>query len=523
MEKEYEEVEIFDTTCRDGEQATDGFKDVIESKLLISQRLAKLGVSTIEAGFPISSPADFEAVQRVAREVHGPYICALARCKKEDIDRAWEAIKDNEKPTLHVFTFMVDPKSLEAYGLTEFKEVIRQSVWAVEYSRELMQGKGRVEFSAQNAIVGKVEQVHQLYSEVIKARADVVNLPDTAGYSFPFEVFNFVSNFRENVEGADKVIVSTHCHNDLGNATGNSVAAVRAGARQVECTINGIGERAGNASLEEVVMNLRTRRRDLGVDTKVKTEMLGEISWLVSDHSGYIVQPNKAIVGANAFRHSSGIHQDGVIKGAGYEIMDPESVGWTGESFEITSKSGKAGYMRRLKRLGYDKEELGKYIEEISRVGDDVTDEKGKLNDVDLRFLADEIMRPVKKRIIVKKVHYKKENGLYEGEVILEIDGREVTKEAKSSEGAFDALSSAIDSAMSCKIPTLVDYDPKNIGKDHSATAEVTIVLSDNGFKGDFGVNEPIYIGRERHKDTLEASVHAYVHAINRYLMEKKQ
>jgi 2-isopropylmalate synthase len=522
MEQEYEEVEIFDTTCRDGEQSTDGFREGIESKLLITKKLAELGVSTIEAGFPKSSEGDFKAMQRIAREIQGPYICALARCVKDDIDKAWKAVEDNEKPTLHAFTFMVDPESLSAYGKEDFKEIIRQSVEAVEYSKELMQGKGRVEFSAQNATIGNREQIFELYSKAIKAGADVVNLPDTSGYSLPFEIFDFVTAFMKSVAHSDQAIISTHCHNDLGNASANSAAAVRAGARQVECTINGIGERAGNAALEEVVMNIITRRKDLGVDTKIKTEILGEISWLVSDHSGYIVQPNKAIVGANAFRHSSGIHQDGVAKGAQYEIMDPKSVGWIGESFEITARSGKAGYMLRLERLGYKKETIQPEIDGIVRKGKRLSDEKGKLNDIDLRWITDEKIDPVKQKIVYKGKKLRTENGSYIAEITLEIDGKEIAQKAEHSDGAVNALFSAVDSAIGFKVPGLILYEPKNIDKGHEATAEVTIVLSDNGSKG-CGIDEPIYIGRARDKDTLEASVKSYVHAINRNLTAQKQ
>lgn len=516
-----QKIEIFDTTLRDGEQSTGGFKNGIESKLLIARKLNELGVSTIEAGFPISSQADFEAVQKIAREIHGPYICALARCKKEDIESAWEAIKDSEKPTLHVFTFMVDPKSLEAYGKSDFSHIIIDSIFAVKYAKELMKNKGRVEFSAQNATIGNKKQIHELYSWVIKTGADVVNLPDTAGYSFPDEIFDFVKDFRKNVEGADKIIISTHCHNDLGNATANSIAAVRAGTIQVECTMNGIGERAGNASLEEVVMNIKTRRERLGLYLDVDTKILGEISKIVSDHSGYIVQPNKAIVGSNAFRHSSGVHQDGVRKGAGYEIIDPKDVGWDGESFEITSRSGKSGYLHRLERLGYDKGQLEKFIEKIVEVGKILTDEVGKLDDADLRYVTDELINPVIQNIVYKGMQLKKENGIYTAQVYLVIDGKETIEKADSNEGAVDALCMTVDSAVKKDIPTLVVYNPRNIGKDHSATAEVTIVLSKNGFNNNYHIKEPIFIGRARDKDTLEASVKSYVNAVNRYLSIK--
>jgi 2-isopropylmalate synthase len=340
MEDKMRKIEIFDTTCRDGEQATEGgFKDGVQSKILIAKRLVELGVSTIEAGFPGSSQGDFEAAQMIAREIHGPYVAALAHCERAAIDAAWAAIKDNESPTIHVFTYMIDSKSLDAYGKDVFeRDIVRPSFDSVRYAKRLMGGRGRVEFSAQNATLGIPGQVFQVYSAAIEAGADVVNLPDTAGYSYPNEVYAFFSNFLANVPSARNIIISTHCHNDLGNATANTVAAIMAGATQAECTINGIGERAGNASLEEVVMNFRTRK---GSDfhVTINTELFGEISRLVSDHSQIGVQQNKAVVGAGAFRHSSGIHQDGVLKGAAYEIMSPGEVGWDGESIEITARS----------------------------------------------------------------------------------------------------------------------------------------------------------------------------------------
>lgn len=390
-------IEIFDTTCRDGEQATKGFKDGLKSKLLIAHSLKELGVSTIEAGYPKSSEEDFKAVKQIAKEIHGPYICALARCVKEDIDSAWEAIKENEKPTIHIYTFMIDPKSLKAYGIEEFDKIVSKSAGFVRYAKDLMKGKGRVEFSAQNATLGNPDEVYKIYSEVIKAGADVVNIPDTAGYSWPDEIFDFVSKFIKNVRGADKVIVSTHCHNDLGNATANSIAAVRAGTTQVECTINGIGERAGNAAVEEVVMNLVTRKEKLNIELSINTSLFGRISGLVSEHSNMPVQANKAIVGSNAFRHSSGVHQDGVKKGASYEIMNPEKVGWSGESFEITSRSGKAGYQHRLERLGYNLEKIMPKITEIVVKGKQLSDKKGMLDDSDLKLLVNEIIPNIDK------------------------------------------------------------------------------------------------------------------------------
>lgn len=513
-------VEIFDTTLRDGEQSLlDGkFINGIDSKLLIAKKLVELGVQTIEAGYPYSSQGDFEAVEKVAREISGPYICALAMCKEKQINVAWNAIKDNKKPTIHVYTFMVDKKSLAAYGIKEFGRVISDSVKSVEYAKKLMNGKGRVEFSAQNATIGNPKQIYELYSKVISAGADVINLPDTAGYSLPHKIHEFVEQFIANVKNSNNAVISIHCHDDLRNATSNSIAAVRAGARQIECTINGIGERAGNTATEEVVMNIKTHKADLKIDTDINTRLFGDISRIVSDHSGFIVAPNKAIVGSNAFKHISGVHQDGIKKGVNYEIMNPKEVGWDNESFTITSKSGKSGYLHRLERLGYNLNELKGSIQQIVDFGKQLSDSVGKLHDLDLRVITDNILYPIISNVSVKNVDYKKKENSYEGTVILKIDGHTKKSHAKSDDGIVDALFSAVDKVIDIQIPDLALYDPRNIGKGHFAEAQVTVVLGNNGDCDNYNVKNHVYMGRASNKDTVEASVYAYVNSINRFI-----
>ena len=524
------EVEIFDTTLRDGEQSVKGgFKHGIESKLEIARMLRDLNVATIEAGYPSSSDGDFEAVSAIAHEIEGPYIAALAHMDKDAIARAWQAVRHSAKPTVHIFTYMVDPDSLQAYG-KDFGKIIGQAVDIARFTRDLV--KGRVEFSAQNATLAPREQVFELYEKIIAEGIDIVNLPDTSGYSQPDEIFDFFADFRKNVKGAGGVIISSHAHNDLGNATANSNAAVRAGAGQVECTINGLGERAGNAALEEVVMNIWKRGKAIGnTRTSIRTPLLMQASRIVSSHSGYLVQPNKPIVGENAFRHSSGIHQDGVAKGAIYEIMPPEIVGWDGESFELTARSGKKGVWYRLNRMGYC--QPVEWVQaNIMPIYKPLADEKGRIDDIDLRCLMEHGFAPTmeyKDHELVK--NRRTEN--YESVVDIVIDSNAVSSDRfrgnggfrisnhAVSEGAVDALFTAVDSVMpfNGNKPVLVDYNPVNVGTGHATTAEVTVILTDNrnDYKGDVSVGQPVYVGRARHKDTLTASVMAYVQAMDKY------
>ncbi|MBW2978061.1 2-isopropylmalate synthase [Candidatus Woesearchaeota archaeon] len=534
-------IEIFDTTLRDGEQATQGFK-YKDSKIEMALKLAEIGVDTIEAGFPKSSPDDFEAVSRIAKEVEGPYITGLARSVPQDIEPAWEAIQHSKKPTLHVFTYMVNKEALDSYEKSP-ENIMRESVEGVRLARSLVGERGRVEFSAQNLIFAVLEALKNedqeslkfltsLYGNCIAAGADIVNLPDTEGRVMPHQTEKAVKYMMEHVPCIKEKIVSIHCHNDLGMATANSLAAIRAGVTQVECAVNGIGERAGNTALEEVVMGIWTHREDMQAYTDVNTRMLNEISRMVSYHNEWDVQPNKAIVGPNAFRHSSGIHQDGNIKGQQkgrrvYEIFSKDIVGWTGESNQLTARSGKRGVKNRLDRLGYDIP-IEEVEEKVMPVYTGVADERRVLDDIDLRAVMNEVYPPEEKvRYInhsgLKEMSYKQRNG----RVKLSINGSERTSEWIIEEGEVDTLCTAVDSLIPLKpIPVLVDYDVRNVGKRHSAEAEVTIVLSQNGtVNGEWDRNvhldKPVYIGRARDQDVPTASVMAYVKAINHWLASK--
>ena len=346
---ENQKVQIFDTTLRDGEQVP-GCKLNTEQKLIIAQRLDELGVDVIEAGFPISSPGDFNSVEAISKAVKNATVCALTRAVKDDIDAAARAIQFAKKPRIHTGIGTSETHIKYKFNASQ-DEIINRAAEAVFYAKSFVDD---VEFYAEDA--GRTDNVFlaKICSEAIKAGATVLNIPDTTGYCLPDEYGAKIKYLKENVIGIENAILSCHCHNDLGLATANSIEGVINGARQIECTINGIGERAGNTSLEEVVMILRQHPR-LGLDTNINSKLLYSTSQMVSDHIGMLVQPNKAIIGANAFSHSSGIHQDGMIKNKStYEIIDPKDVGVNDSSIILTARSGRAALAYRAKKIGYE-------------------------------------------------------------------------------------------------------------------------------------------------------------------------
>ena len=362
-----EYVEIFDTTLRDGEQVP-GCKLDSKTKLIIAEQLDFLGIDIIEAGFPISSPGDFNAVNEISKIIKNATVSGLTRAVKIDIDVAAEALKNAKKPRIHTGIGTSESHMKFKFKATK-SQIIERAVAAVSHAKKYVND---VEFYAEDAGRTENEFLAQVCEEVIKAGATVLNIPDTTGYCLPEEYGFKIKFLKENVKGIDKAKISCHCHNDLGLATSNSIAGIQNGARQIECTINGIGERAGNTSLEEVVMIMRQHPR-LGLDTKVKSEMLYGISKLVSESMGMPVQPNKAIVGANAFAHSSGIHQDGVIKRREtYEIIDPKDVGVDKSSIVLTARSGRAALAYRARNVGFelDKLQLDKVYKEFLKVAD---------------------------------------------------------------------------------------------------------------------------------------------------------
>lgn len=383
-----EKIEIFDTTLRDGEQVP-GCKLNTEQKLVIAEKLDELGIDIIEAGFPISSPGDFESVSEISKLVRNAKVCGLTRANKKDIDTAAEALKFAKRPRIHTGIGTSDSHIKYKFNSTR-EDIIERAAEAVRYAKTYVED---VEFYAEDAGRTDNEYLARVCEAVIKAGATVLNIPDTTGYCLPEEYGQKIKYLKENVKGIEKAVLSCHCHNDLGLATANSIAGAINGARQIECTINGLGERAGNTALEEVVMILK-QHKDLNLHTNVNSRMLNEMSAMVSDLMGMAVQPNKAIVGANAFAHSSGIHQDGVIKNREtYEIIDPAEVGVNASSIILTARSGRSALAYRFKHIGYEvtKNELDYLYQEFLKIAD----LKKEIDNEDLNMMMHSFARKI--------------------------------------------------------------------------------------------------------------------------------
>lgn len=375
---------VFDTTLRDGEQSLEATLNADE-KLEIAQQLVRLGVDIIEAGFPASSPGDFEAVRRISAAVKGVAVCGLTRAVRADIDACAEALRDAEHPRIHT-GLATSPVHMERKLRKTPDQVLELAVDAVSYAKRFVHD---VEFYAEDAFRSDREFLRRVIAAVIKAGATVVNIPDTVGYATPWQYAELIQWLRENVAEIDRATISVHCHNDLGMATANSLAGIRAGATQVEGTINGIGERAGNAALEEIIMAIYTQKQEYGVELTVNTQEISRTSQLVSSLTGVPIQPYKAIVGSNAYSHASGIHQDGILKDRStYEIIRPETVGMTAHRIVLTSRSGRHALRARLKELGYDIEH--DQIEPMYQRFLVIADSKGRVQDEDLHLLMQE-------------------------------------------------------------------------------------------------------------------------------------
>ena len=501
-------VIIFDTTLRDGEQAAGGRMN-IQEKLEIAKQLEKLGVDVIEAGFPISSPSDFEAVSTIAKEVRTPVICALARALPQDIDRAWEAIKEAEHPRIHVFLSASDIHRV--YQLKKSREEILQA------SRDMVVRAKKyvddVEFSPMDASRTEPEYIYQIVEAVIDAGATTVNIPDTVGYAIPAEFGSLIEGIFKNVPNIDRAIISIHCHNDLGLAVANSLEAIKQGARQVECTINGIGERAGNASLEEIVMAIKTRSDFFTLTTNIDTTQIHKTSRLVSEVTGFVVQPNKAIVGANAFSHESGIHQDGVIKmPVTYEIMDPRTVGIPASSLVLGKLSGRHALKERLVELGYSLTE-----EDLSRAFSafkELADKKKEITDRDIESLIAEEQRTVSEIYHIDRVQVScGDRGIPTASVVLIAPDGEVLSDAALGTGPVDAVYRAINRIVG--VPNqLTEFSVKSITEGIDAIGEVLIRIDSEGIT---------YTGRGADTDIIVASAKAYMNALNRLLTAKKK
>ncbi|MFH1428547.1 MAG: 2-isopropylmalate synthase [Candidatus Margulisiibacteriota bacterium] len=496
------QIKIFDTTLRDGEQSP-GASMNTEEKLEVAHYLAKLNVDIIEAGFAISSPGDFEAIRTIAEHVKGPYICSLARARKEDIERAWEAVKVSDKPYIHTF-LATSPIHMQAKLRKTPDEVVDIAVGAVKLAKSFCE---KVEFSAEDAGRSEFPFLCRVVEEVIKAGATTVNIPDTVGYTTPEEFGLLIKNLRERVPGIDKIDLAVHCHNDLGMATANSLAAIHNGATQIECTINGIGERAGNCSLEEVVMAIKTRKDFFDCQTNIVTENIYKTSRLVSSITGMTVQPNKAIVGANAFAHEAGIHQDGVLKERlTYEIMDAKSIGWTDNVLVLGKHSGRHAFKRRLNDLGFElnDEEMNKAFDRFKVLAD----KKKDVSDQDIESLiADEVFLGNETYVLTTVTAKAGNTTRPWGKACLLKNGEEVCAES-NGDGPVDAVYSAIDELVGEKVK-LLDYIIQAVTGGTDALGKVTVRIEENG---------RIFTGRSADTDIVVSSAKAYINAINKMI-----
>jgi len=493
-------IKIFDTTLRDGEQSP-GASMNVEEKILVAKQLARLNVDIIEAGFAFSSPGDFESVQRIGQEVKGPTVCSLARAKPEDIDVAWKALKDAPKPRIHTFLSTSDIHLKHQFRMTR-EQALQRAVEMVKLARTYVDD---VEFSPMDATRSDVSYLCEVVEAVIDAGAGTVNIPDTVGYTTPQEFGEIIRTLRTKVRDCDRAYISVHCHNDLGLAVGNSMAAIHAGARQVECTINGIGERAGNASLEEVVMGLRTRKDFYDADTHIRTEEISKSSRLVSKITGMVVQPNKAIVGANAFAHTSGIHQDGLLKDKStYEIMQPDAIGLTQSRLVMGKLSGRHAFRAELEKLGYSltDEEVNAAFDRFKRLAD----QKKELFEEDLEAIVSEAVTKVPERYSLKALSTQSGmNQIPTATVELDIDG-EVFKETGTGDGPVDAVYRTIVQITKTK-SKLLAYIVKAITGGTDAQGEVSVRLEQDG---------DTVTGNGADTDIIVASAHAYLNALNK-------
>ncbi|MBE9501489.1 MAG: 2-isopropylmalate synthase [Dehalococcoidia bacterium] len=501
-----ERVIIFDTTLRDGEQAP-GATLNLDEKLQIAHQLEKLGVDVIEAGFPIASPGDFESVRLIAKEVREPIICALAHANPDAVDRAWESIKEAKRGRVHVFLSSSDIHLTHQLRMGR-GEILELAATMVARAKGYIED---VEFSPMDATRTSPEFIYQILKATIDAGATTVNIPDTVGYTTPEEFSRLIRGIFDNVPNIDKAVVSVHCHDDLGLAVANSVAALACGARQVECTINGIGERAGNASMEEIVMALRTRKDFFNLTTNIDTTQIYKTSRLVSELTGFSVPPNKAVVGANAFRHESGIHQDGILKEpTTYEIMDARTVGLPSSALVLGKHSGRHALKARLEQLGYtlSKEELNRAFSDFK----ELADKKKEVTDRDLESLVAEEMRTVSETYHLDQVQVSCGDRSVPTASVRLIDPEgNVVADAALGTGPVDAIYKAINRIVG--VPNvLTEFSVKSITEGIDAIGEVTIRIESEG---------KVYTGRGAATDIIVASAKAYMNALNRLLAVK--
>jgi len=503
-----DKIIIFDTTLRDGEQSP-GASLNIKEKIEIAKQLESLHVDMIEAGFPISSPGDFKAVRAVAKEIGKIGVCALARSVKSDIDAAFDSVKYAQKPRIHVF--LATSKVHMKYKLKKAEnEILKTAIWATKYARRKLSD---IEFSPEDASRTDKKFLYKVIEAVIKSGARTINIPDTVGYSTPHEFGSLIKDIKANVPNIDKAVISVHCHNDLGLGVSNSLAAILNGARQIECTINGLGERAGNASLEEIVMAIRTRKDFFKFHTDVKTPHIYNTSRLVSKLTGIPVQPNKAIVGSNAFAHESGIHQDGLLKKRlTYEIMKPQDVGFKETKFVLGKHSGRHALKVRLKKLGYSLSdtEVHQAFERFKKLAD----KKKEVFDEDLATIVEEEITSAPESYKLSSFYILSGNKVTpSATVTLKHAGKHLTANS-TGDGPVDACYKAIEKIVGVK-PKLLRYTLNAVTAGKDALGEVSVRMK---------IGKKESNGRGASTDIVEASLKAYLNAVNRlYALRKSR
>jgi 2-isopropylmalate synthase len=500
-------ITIFDTTLRDGEQSP-GCSMTTDEKMQVARALVELGVDVIEAGFPIASPGDFESVRKIASEFGSQTtICGLARCRVDDIDRAIEALKEARKPRLHVF--LATSAIHREHKLKMDKEQIVQR--AVDMVKRAAEFTDNVEFSPEDAARTELDFLCEVIEKTIDAGATTVNIPDTVGYSVPSHFFNIIRHLKDNVPNIDKAVISTHCHNDLGLAVANSLAAVEAGARQIECTINGLGERAGNAALEEIVMALETRKDHYGITTNVNSQRLFPTSRLVSRITGMLVQRNKAIVGQNAFAHEAGIHQHGILQERStYEIMRAEDVGYIGTNLVLGKHSGRHAFRDRVKHLGYTLDES--LVQQVFDEFIALADKKKEVYDADIIALIEHHIGETQDQWTLDRFHTLAGTDVLPTATLeMRRDGcDEIFRDAATGDGPVDAIFRALERLIGVEAQ-LIEYTVRSVSSGKDAQGEVMVEIEVNGrhFHGK-GVNT----------DIVAASAQAYLKALNRAAVE---
>ena len=499
-------IKIFDTTLRDGEQSP-GCSMNLKEKIEMAKQLERMKVDVIEAGFAISSQGDFLSVKTVAETVKESVVASLARTTTLDIDRAWEAIAKAAQPRIHTF-IATSPIHMEYKLNMKPDDVVEQAVAMVKYAKQYC---GDIEFSAEDATRSEPEFLARIFDGVIKAGATTINIPDTVGYTVPDEFYDFLMKVRNLCPALDKVDISVHCHNDLGLGVANSIAAIRAGATQIECTVNGIGERAGNAAMEEIVMALKTRKDALQADTKIVTTELMRASKLLSRITGVKVQPNKAIVGENAFAHESGIHQHGVLKNKEtYEIMTPESVGLTTNNMVLGKHSGKHAFRNKVKELGFELSEEG--LEKAFAKFKDIADKKKQVYDRDIEALISKESIQVPKTYQMDSYVINSGNTITSTAVIKLLKEDKVLEKVARGDGPIDAAFQAIEKIVGINIE-LEDYQLNSVTEGEDALGDAFVKIR---------TGEKTYSGRGLSTDVIEASIHAYINAVNKMIYEQE-